>query len=108
MEALGDTYDADIVGYIELTNDYQFEITYDVAAEDIYDIVAELSSNSNVEFASINPVIESDFDFAPNDPWNINETIDWSVTILPAQIGELSSWMLWGHGSTRNRCQKLI
>ena len=80
MEALGDTYDADIVGYIELTNDYQFEITYDVAAEDIYDIVAELSSNSNVEFASINPVIESDFDFAPNDPWNINETIDWSVT----------------------------
>lgn len=80
MEALGDIYDADIVGYIELTNDYQFEITYDVTASDIYNIVDELSDNPNIEYVSINPVIESECDFDPNDPWNLNETIDWSTS----------------------------
>lgn len=80
MEALGDTYDADIVGYIELTNDYQFEITHDVESSDIYDIVGELLENQYVEYASINPVIESECDFAPDDPWNLDETIDWDTT----------------------------
>lgn len=80
METLGDTYDADIVGYIELTNDYQFEIEYDVTATDIYNIINELTDNPNVEYASINSVIESECDFTPNDPWNPNETIDWDTT----------------------------
>lgn len=80
VEALGNEYDADIVGYIALTNDYQFEIEYDVNANDIYQIIDELMDNQLVEYASINPVIESECDFAPNDPWDTNETIDWDTT----------------------------
>ena len=80
VEALGDEYDADIVGYIALTNDYQFEIEYDVNANDIYQIIDELMDNQLVEYVSINPVIESECDFVPNDPWNPNETIDWDTT----------------------------
>ena len=82
VEALGEAYDAEIVGYIELTNDYQFEILYDVDATDIYDIIDELSDNPKVEYASINPVIESEMDLAPNDPWSPNEIIDWN-TLYP-------------------------
>ena len=80
IEALGNEYNADIVGYIALTNDYQFEIEYDVNANDIYQIIEELMDNQLVEYVSINPVIESECDFAPNDPWNPNETIDWSTS----------------------------
>lgn len=80
VEALGNEYDADIVGYIALTNDYQFEIEYDVNANDIYQIIDELMDNQLVEYASLNTVIESECDFAPNDPWDTNETIDWDTT----------------------------
>lgn len=80
MEALGDTYDADIVGYIELTNDYQFEIEYDVTATDLYDIVDEISENSYVEYSSINTVLETDVLSIPNDPWKSSEEIDWNIT----------------------------
>jgi subtilisin family serine protease len=80
IEALGEEYDAEIVGYIELTNDYQFEVTYDVTSLDIYDIIDELSENQYVEYASINSVIEYESNLAPNDPWNPDETIDWDAS----------------------------
>lgn len=80
VEALGEAYDAEIVGYIELTNDYQFEITYDVTSSDIYNIIDDLSNNPNVEYASLNTVIESEYDSVPNDPWDTSETIDWDTT----------------------------
>jgi subtilisin family serine protease len=80
VEALGNEYDADIVGYIELTNDYQFEIEYDVDASDIYQIIDELMDNQLVEYASLNTVIESGDLSLPNDPWKTSETVDWDAT----------------------------
>lgn len=80
VEALGDEYDADIVGYIALTNDYQFEIEYDVNANDIYSIIDELMDNQLVEYASLNTVFEYELEYEPNDPWDTSETIDWDTT----------------------------
>lgn len=80
VEALGDEYNADIVGYIALTNDYQFEIEYDVNANDIYQIIDELMDNQLIEYASLNTVIESESLSIPNDPWDTSETIDWDTT----------------------------
>ena len=80
VEALGDEYNADIVGYIALTNDYQFEIEYDVNANDIYQIIDELMDNQLIEYASLNTVIESENLSIPNDPWDTSETIDWDTT----------------------------
>lgn len=80
VEALGDEYNADIVGYIALTNDYQFEIEYDVNANDIYQIIDELMDNQLVEYASLNTVFEYEYDSVPNDPWDTSETIDWDTT----------------------------
>lgn len=80
VEALGNEYDADIVGYIALTNDYQFEIEYDVNANDIYSIIDELMDNQLVEYASLNTVFEYELEYEPNDPWDTSETIDWDTT----------------------------
>lgn len=80
VEALGNEYDADIVGYIELTNDYQFEIEYDVNANDIYQIIDELMDNQLVEYASLNTAFEYELEYEPNDPWDKSETIDWDTT----------------------------
>lgn len=80
VEALGNEYNADIVGYIALTNDYQFEIEYDVNANDIYQIIDELMDNQLVEYASLNTVFEYEYDSVPNDPWDTSETIDWDTT----------------------------
>lgn len=62
-----DSIDARIVGYIELTNDYQIEFNYDMSIEELFDIISELSANSIAEFVMPNIVFEAVCDSLPND-----------------------------------------
>lgn len=53
-------YNASIVGYIELTNDYQIEFNDDVDVNDIRDIIDELLAVPYVENASLNIVTKEE------------------------------------------------
>lgn len=53
-------YNASIVGYIELTNDYQIEFNDDVDVNDIRDIIDELLTVPYVENASLNIVTKEE------------------------------------------------
>lgn len=79
IKALGEEYNAEIVGYIELTNSYQLEVTYDVDSNGIHEILNELEDNTLVEFASLNTITMSGDDAIPDDPWNKEETINWDT-----------------------------
>lgn len=64
-------YNASVVGYIELTNDYQIEFCDVLDVSDIRNIMDELLTVSYVENASLNIVTEEDFEFSTNDTeWN--------------------------------------
>lgn len=79
IKALGEEYNAEIVGYIELTNSYQFEVTYNVDSNGIHEILNELEDNTLVEFSSLNTISMSGDDAIPDDPWNKEETINWDT-----------------------------
>ncbi len=67
VEELMKTYDASIVGYIELTNDYQIEFDNDIEINVIKQIIDELNNNSLVEAASLNIVTNENVEFKTND-----------------------------------------
>lgn len=67
VSALADSMNARIVGYIELTNDYQIEFNYDMSVDKLFNIVNELSANFIVEFIMPNVVFEAVCDSLPND-----------------------------------------
>lgn len=67
VSALADSMNARIVGYIELTNDYQIEFNYDMSVDELFNVVNELSVNSVVEFIMPNIVFEAVCDSLPND-----------------------------------------
>ena len=119
---LADEYNAEIVGFIELTNSFQLEITYNVSADEIYQIIDELMSNPLVEFASLNTIIESGYDsmpsntsccdgdycelsdllWIPNDPWR-NDMYDdyevcWGIDNLfyESEFGKIQHHRNWG------------
>lgn len=78
VEDLAETYNGEIVGYIELTNDYQIEITQDVNSDYLYEVIDEVTALDYVEYASLNTAFEVDGDFTPNDSQWASE--EWSET----------------------------
>lgn len=54
FEEIAEYIGADIVGYIELTNDYQFEFQEDKTAEELDNMIAYLNSFSFVSYVSLN------------------------------------------------------
>lgn len=56
-----------IVGYIELTNDYQIELNYDMSAEELLRYINDISNDPIIEYASPNIVFEAECDNFPND-----------------------------------------
>ncbi len=64
---LAHSMDAEIVGYIELTNDYQIEFNYDMSITEIYNIINELSTDSNIVLLSPNIVMTNIYNELPND-----------------------------------------
>lgn len=89
VELLAAMYDAQIVGYIELTNDYQIEFNMDVDVENIKEIINEVSSYSFVESASLNIIPILDENYHTNDrewssSWNESYPSgnDWGVEAI--------------------------
>lgn len=78
VEDLAETYNGEIVGYIELTNDYQIEITQDVNSDYLYEVIDEVKALDYVEYAYLNTAFEVDGDFTPNDSQWASE--EWSET----------------------------
>ncbi len=72
--------DAEIVGYIELTNDYQIEFNYNISLKEINNIINELKNNAIIEFISLNIINDIIYDSIPNDtkiqPAGVNKDID--------------------------------
>lgn len=67
IESLVEELDAEIVGYIELTNDYQIEFNKDISFDEINDIIGVLSGISNVRMISFNIANENSDEFCTDD-----------------------------------------
>lgn len=59
--------DGKIVGYIELTNDYQIEFDDDMSAEELLSEINYLSAEPIIEYVSPNIVSKIEYDGFPND-----------------------------------------
>lgn len=69
ISSLASYYNAKIVGYIELTNDFQIEFKNDVSIDNLYKIIDELMRNSSIEYASLNTA----FDLSPESDTIIDD-----------------------------------
>lgn len=76
FEMLAEEIDASIVGYIELTNDYQIEFNKPMEYTELEDMIDYLSSFSFIEDVSLNTVLKEENDYIPNDTEYENETWD--------------------------------
>lgn len=88
IESLALSLNAEIVGYIELTNDYQIEFNSEMTTDNLYRLIEELSTNQLVEYISLNTVIEIDEDYMPQDYdwWNGKNppNVDWGIKAIKA------------------------
>ena len=74
------SYDAEIVGYLELTDDYQIEFYEEITPERLRALMEELAQNGLVEYCDYNLSAETDCDFYTNDAeWNKqNQSPSWN------------------------------
>lgn len=77
FEELAADVEADIVGYIELTNDYQLEFRQEQTPEELEIMLAYWDSFSFVESTSLNTVTESGEDMVTTDD-TLYQKEDWS------------------------------
>ena len=71
IEELAHSYDAEIVGYLELTDDYQIEFYEEITPERLRFLREELGQNELIERCDYNLSAEIDCDFHTNDAeWN--------------------------------------
>ncbi|MDE6687825.1 MAG: S8 family peptidase, partial [Lachnospiraceae bacterium] len=71
IEGLAHSYDAEIVGYLELTDDYQIEFYEEVTPERLRTLREELAQNGWIKRCDYNLSAEIDCDFCTNDAeWN--------------------------------------
>ena len=52
-------YNAEIVGYLEIANDYQIEVQKDVTADDLSRIISELKKNPDITDVSLNLITKT-------------------------------------------------
>ena len=73
------SYDAEIVGYLELTDDYQIEFYEEITPERLRALMEELAQNDLVEYCDYNLSAETDCDFYTNDDkWN---NVSWNSSM---------------------------
>lgn len=98
IEKLADKYNANIVGYIEQTGDYQWEMNSIYSIEDLESIVYELENEDIIDSASINYISEiSELGLPVNygkewsgETWNEKDCAgsNWGLEVIHA----LSAW----------------
>lgn len=67
IQVIADTLSANIVGYIELTNQYQLEFMEDVNIDRIENIIANIEQEAEVQTATINYIFDLPEADLPND-----------------------------------------
>lgn len=99
IESYAASLNAEIVGYIELTNDYQIEFNSEMTTDDLYQLIEEFGTNQIVEYASLNTVLEIDEDYMPQDYdwWNGKNpsNVDWGIKAIKADTA-------WGYFDKNN------
>lgn len=106
---LANEYNATIVGYIELTNDYQLEFNEDIDVETIKGIINEIKLHSFIESASLNIISTEDEEFFSNDTeWNSNwnETTpsgtNWGIETIKLESALINLGVIASSSSTSN------
>ena len=96
IEALAKDINAEIVGYIEQTGDYQLNFSQAMTEKEVGDLIADLNGNSLIESASFNYVFDID---TASVEYNINYGEKWkdSPTLIISQDSILDlSCNEWG------------
>lgn len=93
---LADSLNASIVGYIELTNDYQIEFNEDVTADYLNMVISELMQNYMIEYAALNIVVESEEDADNIDSF---EWSDWEKSVNNWHLYDANIIKAWNNNS---------
>ena len=80
IKALAKDIDAEIVGYIEQTGDYQLKFSQAMTEKEVVDLIADLNGNSLIGSASFNYVFDID---TISVDYNINDGEKWSTGSTP-------------------------
>lgn len=80
IEDLAKQYDAEIVGYIEQTGDYQWKLSESKSLSELDELVDEISKNDDVSSCSYNSVFEVseasvDYDINTGNAWEVNDPL---------------------------------
>ena len=65
MEALAQEYEAKIVGYIEVSNDYQWQFSNAASKAELDDLIALISMNELIEEVTLNLLAEYESTYVP-------------------------------------------
>lgn len=92
IEQIISEINGDIVGCIEITNDYQVEISEAMTISELNEIVEQLNENEAIDEAMLHYLYEVEFDTVPNDSkwsseeWSSDypEGINWGVEAIDA------------------------
>lgn len=92
IEQIISEINGDIVGWIEITNDYQIEVSEAMTTSELNEIVEQLNKNEAIDEAMLHYLYEVDFDAVPNDSkwsseeWSSDypEGINWGVEAINA------------------------
>lgn len=102
-----ENYNASVVGYIELTNDFQIEFNCDVDIDVIRNIIDELINVPFIENASLNIVTEEYFEFNTNDSewssaWNEASPSgkDWGIETIKLESALINLGVISSSSST--------
>jgi hypothetical protein len=81
VSAIASQYNAQIVGYIELVNEYQIEIQTDVTTEELYQTIADLKENPNLSSVSLNTVSNITADTSTTQTRTYYETPESTISL---------------------------
>lgn len=106
VENLIKPYDGTIVGCVEITGDYQIELSSAMTYTELEDIVNALMSDESVESASVHDLYQTEMSVVPNDAkWNgeewsadYPEGFNWGVEAIDA----LGAWAYYNQMVTVN------
>ncbi len=93
MEKLSESYDAEIVGWIEQTGDYQWLLSGTYTIDELENLVAELSRETIVDSAYINGIVEMS-GTAIEEQYGVYYGQEWQSDLQNYTDGEGKSWGL--------------
>lgn len=111
ISALATELNASIVGFIELTNDYQLEFNEEVDVEYLKSIITQLQEYSFMETAILNIVTYEDGNFYSGDsewntPWNEEYPSgkDWNIEAIKLKSALVNAGVMPNENSTAEEC----